>query len=142
MKTAVNINSDELRKALKAYHIRRGNTDVWLSTRRLKKSGSYISCSLSSGRMEQKSLEELCRIIDVDISKIIDSEEKIEKVDIKPLAYVKPSAREAASRSSAPSYKNDVRKMLDKISEKQEEIVTAQLEINTLLYKCWEELKK
>lgn len=45
------------------------------------------------------------------------------------------------SRLSAPSYKNDVRQMLDKISEKQAEIVTAQLEINTLLCKCWEEIK-
>lgn len=140
METAVNINSDELRKALKVYHKRRGNTDVWLSTRRLKKNGSYISYCLSRGRMGQESLRELCRIIDVDIQEITDDpkaivDDVLTTEDVEHMKhFFKPQTQE--------SYKNDIRQILNAVSEKQKEIVLAQLEMNKLLCKCWEELKK
>lgn len=141
METAVNINSDELRKALKVYHKRRGNTDVWLSTRRLKKNGSYISYCLSRGRMGQESLRELCRIIDVDIKEITEAPKAIvDDVVLTPedVEHIKHSFKS----QTQGSYKNDIRQILNAVSEKQKEIVLAELEINKLLCKCWEELKK
>ena len=106
----VKINSNYVKEQLELYQLKGGLNKAQLG-KRLGHSDAYIASFIRNGNCNEKDMRMFCLMTGIDFEKAT-----------------------TLSNRNNKQYKNDIRKMLNEVTQKQKEI-------NDLLCKCWEEMK-